>query len=51
MGGHHYVQLGHAGEPVRNPAGCQHRAILVEQAQVIVGLAPVHANKQHRFLL
>jgi hypothetical protein len=51
MGGHHHVQLGHAGEPVRNPAGGQHRSVLVKQAQVMVGLAPVHANKQHRVLL
>jgi len=47
MGGHQLMQLAHPNQAIRDPASCQNAAILVEQAQVMVGLAPVHPEKQH----
>jgi hypothetical protein len=47
MAGHQRVQLGHAGQPLRDPALGQHRALLIQQAEVVVALGPVHPYKQH----
>jgi hypothetical protein len=47
MGGHQLMQLAHPNQAIRDPASCQNAAILVEQAQVMVGLAPVHPEKQY----
>jgi hypothetical protein len=43
------VQLSYAGQPIGDPPGREHAAVLVEQAQVMVGLAPVHPKKQHGY--
>ena len=51
MGGHQGVQLAHAGQAVADPPGGQHGPILVQQAQVMVGLAPVDPQEPHRVLL
>jgi hypothetical protein len=41
------MQLPDPGQAIGDPAGCQHLALLVEQAQVMVALAPVHSDEQH----
>ena len=51
MGGHQIMQLPHASQPVGDPPSRKHLAGLVEQAQVMVALAPVHHDKQHDVLL
>jgi hypothetical protein len=51
MSSHQGVQLAHASEAINDPAGGQHSAVLVEQAQAMVALAPVHPKEQHRVLL
>ena len=48
MGRHQGLQLANPGQPIGDPPSREHAAILVEQAQVMVGLAPVHPDKQHR---
>jgi hypothetical protein len=47
MGGDQRVQLTHPRQPISDPPGREHAAVLVQQAQVMVGLAPVHTDKQH----
>jgi hypothetical protein len=51
MGRYQGVQLAHTGQPIGDPPSREQVAVLVEQAQVMVGLAPVHPNKQHGGLL
>jgi hypothetical protein len=51
MGGHQRVQLPYPGSPIGDPPGGQHAAVLVQQAQVMVTLAPVGSKKQHDGLL
>jgi hypothetical protein len=51
MGSHQQVQLADPSQPIGDPPSREHAAVLVEQAQVMVGLAPVHPNKQHGILL
>jgi hypothetical protein len=51
MAGHQRVQLPHAGQPIGDSAGGQDAAVLVQHAQVMVALAPVHPKKDHRILL
>jgi hypothetical protein len=51
MSGHDHLQLGHAAQPIGDPAGDQHAAVLVEQAQIMVALAPIHPEEQHGPLL
>src|SRR5215211_1695025 len=41
------MQLPHPGRPVGDPSSRQHLATLVEQAQVMAALAPIHPNEQH----
>ena len=41
------MQLPRTGQPVGDPASRQHPAVLVEQAQVMVVLAPVDSEKPH----
>ena len=45
------MQLSHPRQTIRDPAGDQDTAVLIQQAQVMVALAPVHPNKQHDSLL
>jgi hypothetical protein len=47
MSGDQLVQLARAGQPVTDPASRQHPAVLVEQAQLMVVLAPVDSQKPH----
>jgi hypothetical protein len=47
MSSHQRVQLAHARQPIGDPPSRQHHPVLVEQAQVMVILAPVDSNKQH----
>jgi hypothetical protein len=51
MDGHQRMQLPHPRQTIRDPAGDQDAAVLIEQAQVMVALAPVHPEKQHNGLL
>jgi hypothetical protein len=51
VGGDQRVQLPDPGQPVGNPPNREHVAVLVQQAQVMVALAPVHPDKQHGVLL
>jgi hypothetical protein len=51
LGGHQGMQLFDPGKPIDDPPCRQHAAVLVQQAQVMVALAPVHPNKQHDGLL
>jgi hypothetical protein len=51
MGSHQQVQLADPSQPIGDPPSREHAAVLVEQAQVMVALAPVHPNKQHGILL
>jgi hypothetical protein len=51
MGGYQGVQLTHARQPISDPLGGQHHPVPVQQAQVMVTLAPVHPKKQHNGLL
>jgi hypothetical protein len=51
MGSHQPMQLPHPSQAIRDPAGRQDAAVLVEQAQVMMGLAPVHPQKHHGVLL
>jgi hypothetical protein len=51
MGRHQRVQLPHPRQAIRDPPGGQDAAVLVEQAQVMVALTPVHSQKQHDGLL
>jgi hypothetical protein len=51
MGGYQPMQLPHPRQAIRDPAGRQDAAVLVEQAQVMVGLAPVHPQIHHGSLL
>jgi hypothetical protein len=46
--GHQGMELPNPSQPIGDPVGGQHLAGFVEQAQVMVALAPVHPNKQHR---
>jgi hypothetical protein len=41
------VQLGNPGHPIRHPAAAQHRPGGIQQAHLVVGLGPVHADKDH----
>ena len=41
------MQLREAGDPVRHPPTAQHRPGLVQHAHLVVGLGPVHADKDH----
>ena len=45
------MQLPHHCQAIGDPASRQDPAVLVEQAQVMVVLAPVHPDKQHGVLL
>jgi hypothetical protein len=47
MGGDQRVQLPRPGQPIGDPPGGQHAAVLIQQAQVMMALAPVQPNKQH----
>jgi hypothetical protein len=47
MGGDQGVQLANPGQPISDPPSREQVAVLVEQAQIMVGLTPVHPNKQH----
>jgi len=47
MSSHQGMQRPHPGEAIGDTPGCKHAAVLVNQAQVMVALAPVHPNKQH----
>jgi hypothetical protein len=51
MGRYQGVQLANPGQPIGDPASPEQGAVLVEQAQLMVGLAPVHPDKQHGVLL
>lgn len=51
MGGDQGVQLANPGQPISDPPSREQVAVLVEQAQIMVGLTPVHPNKQHGVLL
>jgi len=51
MGSHQRMQLSHPRQTIGDPAGDQDTAVLIQQAQVMVALAPVHPNKQHDSLL
>jgi hypothetical protein len=42
------MQLARPGQSIRDPPSRQHATVLIQQAQVMVALAPVHPNKQHR---
>jgi hypothetical protein len=45
------MQLAHPRQPITDPPGGQDDPVLVEQAQVMVGLAPVDPKKPHIVLL
>jgi hypothetical protein len=51
MGGDQGMQLPHPCQAIGDPASCQDTSVLVEQAQVMMGLAPVDPEKHHGFLL
>ena len=51
MAGQQGVQLTHACQAVKDPTDGQHGAVLVQQAQVMVALAPVDPKEQHGVLL
>jgi hypothetical protein len=51
MSGHQRMQLPHSSQPIGDPPSRQHLASFVEQARVMVALAPVHPKKQHDGLL
>jgi hypothetical protein len=51
MGGDQAVQFAYAGQPVGNPPGRQHTAVLVQQARVMAVLAPVDSQEPHGALL
>ena len=51
MVGDQLVELADSLERVEDAAGAEHCATLVEHAHVVVGLSPVHTNKDHRSLL
>jgi hypothetical protein len=41
------VQLGEAGDPIGHPPAAEHHPGLVQHAHLVVGLGPVHADKDH----
>jgi hypothetical protein len=45
------MQLSDPGQPIGNPPSREHLAVLVQQAQVMVALAPTYPDKQHAVLL
>jgi hypothetical protein len=51
MGSHQRVQLNHSSQAIGDPAARQYGPIRVEQAQVMVALAPVDSQEQHAVLL
>ena len=51
MSSHQGMQRPHPGEAIGDTPGCKHAAVLVNQAQVMVALAPVHPKEQHGVLL
>lgn len=50
IAGKQSVQLGDADQPIGDAALGQHRALRVEQADVVVPLGPVHSDEQHSHL-
>jgi hypothetical protein len=47
MPGEQVVQLGHPAQPIGDATLGQHRALLIQQAHVVVALGPVHPYQQH----
>jgi hypothetical protein len=45
--GHECVQLTHAGQRIENPLSPEYLSFGVQDAHVVVGLGPVHSNKNH----
>jgi hypothetical protein len=45
------MQLFDPGQPIDDPPCRQHAAVLVQQAQVMVRLAPIDSKEQHGVLL
>jgi hypothetical protein len=50
MAGKQCVQLSDADQPIGDAALGQHRALLIQQADVVVPLGPVHSDEQHSHL-
>jgi hypothetical protein len=41
------MQLGDAGEPIGQPPSAEHRPAGIQHPHLVVGLGPVHADKDH----
>jgi hypothetical protein len=50
MAGKQGVQFDDAAQPIGDAALGQHRALRVEQADVVVPLGPIHSDEQHSHL-